>query len=221
MALSLPMDARPFFLGNKSVTHRIYISQGVYVNYDYTGVSVREVKLQEVVRSNGIYLRGDRRFGFSRSTVEEDPKLLDIIVYDQKNYTVVDGSTGTLHDHVKVTARDFRLAYGLTDEVTIVRRKKLGYTDTAGRAIFERQVIAANVVARVQIVDREFSRTHDINDLDKMYSVFLESYPAELDSDCIVELPDGRILEIESITDLDALAVLPTLTCRDNKARWN
>lgn len=222
MALTVPFDLRQMFLGNKSITHKEFVSDGFYNTYEYTNnVSVRTLKLQEVIRSNGVYLRGDRRFNFSRSLVSSTPKLRDVFVYEGVNYTVVSVNTGELHDQYKTIARNFRLAYGLTDFITIKRRKKLAATDDAGRALFEEQILGVNIPARVQVQDFVRTETHGVDQLNKSYVIPVEEYPAGIDLDCLVVLQDGTELEITGINDVDSLAVLPTIEAEDNGSTVN
>lgn len=223
MAFTVPFDCRPLFIGNKSITHKQFVANGLYNSYDYTdNVSVRTLRTSEVIRSNGTYLMGDRRFNFSTSLVTVAPQIRDVFVYDGDSYTVISVNKGELHDQIKTVARNVKLAYHLTDLVNIIRRLKLEETDEAGRSLFRTEIVALNVVCKVQLMDMVNGSSFGVDQLQKTYEIPIQDYPNgdELDIDCCVQLQDGRELEVTDIRDVDQLALLPVLVCEDNGARW-
>lgn len=222
MALNFPLDVRPFFPNPQTITYRTRIG-GTLKSYTIDGVSVRPMRIDEVRKSNGAYVRLDRRFAFSTSELEDEGVTVnfkDTIIHRNKEYTIIpEMSQGEFHAHVKVVGRNLNLVYGLRDTISIWRDPIRG-TDTQGRNLHNYQVFLANLQAKLQPMNRARKEEFGIPQLDRAYEVPVNTYEELFVTDQ-VRTTDGRILEIQEHQSLDTLDELPLLICADNGARWD
>lgn len=222
MALSFPLDLRPFFPNPQTVVYRTRIT-GTLRSFTIDGVSVRPMRMDEVRKSNGAYVRLDRRFAFSTSELEAEGVTVnfkDSIIHRNIEYTIIpEMSQGEMHAHVKVIGRALKLVYGLRDTISIWRDSIQG-TDTQGRNLHNYQPFLEDIQAKLQPMSRSRKEDFGIPQIDRAYEVPVNTYEELFITDQ-VRTEDGRILEIQEHQNLDTLDELPLLICADNGARWD
>lgn len=115
----------------------------------------REIKRQEVFRSNGYYQQGDSVFNLSTTEQQIEPGLGWIVRTDDfGDFTILGVQRQTLGDRWRCVARNLDVTYRLENLVEILKKDKVRSASGA----FEVQWVATQIEVRARIQAQEARR---------------------------------------------------------------